>query len=506
MTPDQMRRMRLRRMNLLMAYASFASTKAAAAFTPLDLFAAGEIGVWYDPSDMSTLFQDAAGTTPVTAGEQPVGLVLDKSRGLAETQLYTTDFSASTGWTTLTNATISGGALNLSASATATQVSAPPVSGALYRVTYTITTINAGSGGIRCYVGSTGAGVLRTTTGTFTEYIFASGAAAIYFFTGAAFVSGSIDNLTVTRIAGSHASQTTAASRPVLRARYNQFVGTATLATQNVTTVAADYTLRFEGTGSITLSGTGSGTYSAGSHTVTCTAGTLTATVTGTVTNADIRVANDGAGLPVYQRVDSGTSGSSTAAGTLTYDTTGFPFYVAFDGTDDALSTASIDFSSTAQMSVFAGVRKIAGATAACVIELSSSVNTNTGAFAIFSSGTQAGDWDFAANGTALNSRSFRTYNPPITNVLAASYTTNAANNSEAVQVKIDGSIPTSTAGNSAVSTGNFGNYPLYIGSRAGSSLRLNARFYSLIVLGRTATAAEITATEAWVNSKTGAY
>ena len=48
-------------------------------FNPALLFAAGEQGAWYDPSDMSTLFQDSAGTTPVTAVEQPVGLVLDKS-------------------------------------------------------------------------------------------------------------------------------------------------------------------------------------------------------------------------------------------------------------------------------------------------------------------------------------------------------------------------------------------------------------------------------------------
>ena len=47
-------------------------------FSPLALFAASEPGGWYDPSDLTTLFQDAAGTTPVTAVEQPVGLVLDK--------------------------------------------------------------------------------------------------------------------------------------------------------------------------------------------------------------------------------------------------------------------------------------------------------------------------------------------------------------------------------------------------------------------------------------------
>ena len=44
-----------------------------------ELFANGAQGVWYDPSDFSTLFQDSAGATPVTAVEQPVGLILDKS-------------------------------------------------------------------------------------------------------------------------------------------------------------------------------------------------------------------------------------------------------------------------------------------------------------------------------------------------------------------------------------------------------------------------------------------
>ena len=36
-------------------------------------------GALFDPSDMTTMYQDAAGTTPVTAVEQPVGKILDKS-------------------------------------------------------------------------------------------------------------------------------------------------------------------------------------------------------------------------------------------------------------------------------------------------------------------------------------------------------------------------------------------------------------------------------------------
>lgn len=51
-------------------------------FSPVSLFSSGEQGLWYDPSDLSTLFQDAVGAIPVTAAGQPVGLMLDKRLGL----------------------------------------------------------------------------------------------------------------------------------------------------------------------------------------------------------------------------------------------------------------------------------------------------------------------------------------------------------------------------------------------------------------------------------------
>ena len=43
------------------------------------LFQNNEQGVWYDPSDLSTLFQDAAMTVPVTANGDPVGAMMDLS-------------------------------------------------------------------------------------------------------------------------------------------------------------------------------------------------------------------------------------------------------------------------------------------------------------------------------------------------------------------------------------------------------------------------------------------
>ena len=43
------------------------------------LFASGEKGAWFDAGDLTTLFQDVAGTIPVTAAGQFVGKWLDKS-------------------------------------------------------------------------------------------------------------------------------------------------------------------------------------------------------------------------------------------------------------------------------------------------------------------------------------------------------------------------------------------------------------------------------------------
>lgn len=48
-------------------------------FSPVSLFASGEQGAWYDPSDLSSMFQDTAGTIPVTAVGQPVARINDKS-------------------------------------------------------------------------------------------------------------------------------------------------------------------------------------------------------------------------------------------------------------------------------------------------------------------------------------------------------------------------------------------------------------------------------------------
>ncbi|MFD1328306.1 LamG-like jellyroll fold domain-containing protein [Mycoplana ramosa] len=89
------------------------------------------------------------------------------------------------------------------------------------------------------------------------------------------------------------------------------------LSTQNVTTTAQSYTLSFWGTGSVTLSGSatgtlvGTGTDNRVSLTVTATAGALTLTVSGTVTRAMLTAGNvvypyvESAGATVARNLDS---------------------------------------------------------------------------------------------------------------------------------------------------------------------------------------------------------
>ena len=64
------------------------------------LFSNQEQGFAYDPNDLSTLYQDAAGTIPVTAQGRPVGLTLDKSKSLTlGAELNTNKFTTNlTGW------------------------------------------------------------------------------------------------------------------------------------------------------------------------------------------------------------------------------------------------------------------------------------------------------------------------------------------------------------------------------------------------------------------------
>jgi hypothetical protein len=227
--------------------------------------------------------------------------------------------------------------------------------------------------------------------------------------------------------------------------------------------------------------------------------GSRTATANGTsgiyIWGADLRVANDGVGLPAYQRVNTSTD----------YDTTGFPMYLRFDGVDDGMVTNSINFTSTDKMTVFAGVRKLSDAAAGMVAELSVNVNSNAGSFYFAAPEDLNNRYVSNARGVASPSQTQSATTglngvAPDTAVIAITHDIAG----DLSTIRRNGVAGTNGTGDKG--TGNFGNYPLFIGRRGGTTLPFNGRLHSLIVRGAQSTAGQITQTETFVNGKTKAY
>ena len=561
------------------------------AFSPALLFTSGVAGAWYDPSDYSTLFQDSAGTTPVTAVEQPVGLMLDKSQGLVlGSELVTNgDFSSgTTGWTLGAGWTVSSNALaiNQVGSAIGASQTFSITAGKAYVFEFDVTSYTSG---VLAFGTKTGSSVEFGQTSAVGHvkrigFAGASNDGIRFYSTGAGFV-GTIDNISVKELPGNHASQATAASRPVLRARYNLltyseqfdnavwtkaqttisanavtapdgtttadkmvetavtnvhgayqtftyvsgatysasvyakqaerswiYLGADTAAAEAVFFDLANGTVGAQGTGYVgSIQSVGDGWYRC---TVTITQSTAlppnyfvvgvttannTTSYLGDITKgvylwgADLRT---GFSAGTYQRIAAATD----------YATAGFLPYLALDGTDDSFATNSIDFSATDKMSVCAGVTKLnAAATFGVVAELTANWNTNAGSFYI---GVEDAAYRYAsgARGNAATSidqvakTTDAAYASPSTNVLTTTHDIAA---SQSVLRLNAAAINTATG---AKGSGNFSNAPLYIGRRGGASAPLNGRIYQLIVCGKALSASELASTEAYVNSKTGAY
>lgn len=192
------------------------------------LFANNEQGFAFDFNDLSTMYQDAAGTIPVTGVGQPVGLVLDKSKGLVlgDNIVINSGFDTGSGWAKGNGWTISNGAASALNTGGSTFSNAAVLTvGKFYQVTYSIISQTNTGSGISVYVGgSSGAvGIARTGIGTYTEILQCINGTTLEFHTrGAGAWSGSIDNVIVKELPGNHATQSTSAKRPLLKSAPNQ--------------------------------------------------------------------------------------------------------------------------------------------------------------------------------------------------------------------------------------------------------------------------------------------
>jgi hypothetical protein len=551
-------------------------------FSFRDLFRKGEVGVAFDISDRRTLFQDSAGTTPVTTPGEPVGLILDKSKGLVlGPELITNGtFDTNTsGWA----AGAAGSVVTLSwnagvirvendASGTGTTVGADQaittVVGRTYRVSGSFRRVSGASANFTAI--GLSAGVSTSSTDFIdVSFVFVATATTTTIRLGSTVGAavGEFDNVSVRELAGNHASQATAASRPIYGVvpkggRRNLAVHTETFSTgwgnlvagiAVAPAVTANAGLAPDGTMNATRivlslgGGTTTSDHTSRQQLFTYLASTTytfsvwlksntgvnqtaliynrnsqssTLTVTPEwqrfshtivsdaqlssafgirargVSTGDVDVLAWGAQLEVapsqtsYQRV--GTAYDVTEAGVPSCH------YLQFDGVDDWLSTAAIDFSGTDKMSVFAGARKLGDALAGHILQIGSlsavghselrfpRSNTQSEPLAAFRDGLNA---IRAAAGSAIAA--------PVSRVLAYHY--DASSGANGVVLRSNGQVAATTL---IVAPFTNPNQSAFIGGGATAN-RFNGLLFGLIARGALSSASEIQNAEKLLAKKT---
>lgn len=436
------------------------------------------------------LWQDTAGTVPACKINDPVGLCLDQPTGvvtLGTPLAINGNFSTSGSWALSAGWAINGGQLVASSAAAFTTAlqNLALVEGDTYECTYDVIAVTAGTCRFTMTGGVQVIGGYKSAIGTYTEYLRATaGSSAFGMQAGGGGFTGAFDNVSIRKIIGAHAVQATTTKRPILSGRVNLLTATTTLSTQSITTLAASYKLTFTGSGTVTLSGTYSGSLvSGGSLTFTATAGTLTLTVTGSVTLADLRPANSPTNIPAYQRVTSAAD----------YDTVGFPVRALFDGVDDCLVVPSLDLSLTDKVTVVAGLTKLSDAATGIVCELGS-VN---GTFYLASAIT-AGTYRLASKGTTQADNTVSGYIAPIANVISGLLNISGVSN----KIKINGG--TATEVTSSQGTGNYSASALNIGQRSASSLPFSGSIQSIALIGNLLPDGEVQILESATNAAMG--
>ena len=185
------------------------------------LFANNEQGFFYDPSDLSTMYQDAAGAVPVNAVGQTVRLMLDKSKGLLRTEkVVNPDFGSDTAWLKGAGVTISNGSaiLNVASGNPALRQNVGLIAGKWYEVTVDVAEVTRGSSAFRIY-GTSGLDTIFniTSSGIYKARVMARSDATGLIGFSASSTSMKISSVSVKELAGNHAYQTTSAARPILR-------------------------------------------------------------------------------------------------------------------------------------------------------------------------------------------------------------------------------------------------------------------------------------------------
>ncbi|NYT76643.1 hypothetical protein H0A71_06535 [Alcaligenaceae bacterium] len=185
--------------------------------------ATGADALWYDPSDFSTLFQDADGTIPVTAVEQPVGLMLGKDKGLVRGPELVfianwNKYNTSNGTISTSGETITVTSTNGSFGAIQDIAASGPK---LLEVSFNINSMLTGGQNITVYeVGGFTVPLAPAITAAIGKQKFVvngSNGVRLYIRSPDTGQSVSVSDFSVREIPGTHAYQETSTARPILK-------------------------------------------------------------------------------------------------------------------------------------------------------------------------------------------------------------------------------------------------------------------------------------------------
>lgn len=487
---------------------------------PHRLFQSGDILLWYDPSDLTTMFKNTSGTQPVTADGDSVALMLDKGQWGGKTleQVLAAQPELEVGF----------GPIALSGLDT-TSVHSGAVVGKKYYWDIEITDYVSGTFFFN-YGDVSNAG-LTPVEGNPT---FASNGRRTFMLTAPANTvsfrvrssggpAATVTIHAIREIPGYHRTQATGTSMPKYKTGPNPAAAEASpeLVLNGTFDTDSDWT---KGTGwsisagmATKASGTASGLDQAGTfgaakayrvtYTISgrtagglypaFTGGTsvfgVTTSANGTFTQVLVSTGNNNARFFADASFDGSIDDISVKEIPASAP---YIHWLLYDGTDDGHATGTITWG-TDEVAVCAGVTKSSDAAAGVIVELSATSASNNGTFALLAPSSAAANYFWRTKGTAASDQTRTTYAAPTTDVLTGMG--KIATDSNRFRIDSDEATAATDQG-----TGNFGSYPLYFGRRAGTSFPFSGREYQTVIRSRLLSEAELSSLETFVAAKTG--
>ena len=179
-------------------------------------------------------------------------------------------------------------------------------------------------------------------------------------------------------------------------------------------------------------------------------------------------------------------------------------YYLAFNGTNSWMQTASIDFTATDKMTVALGIAKDTVATS-LPFEVAGTFNGVDGGYGLVLNDAAPLDYfGFRGVGADALFGKFGGGTAPSLSVLVATLNQSGASNATRLTTRRNGADQSLGYGGSILAPGTFRNAPIFLGSRGGVASYFQGKVYGLIIRGALSSTPQIASAERYMAGKTG--